>query len=71
MKVTGKIVFRDIDFGVWTLQGDDGMSYQLAGADRKIKKDGARAEVEGEIDERAVSAAMIGPIFRVTRYRFL
>ncbi len=71
MKLTGKIAFRDIDFGVWILQGDDGMNYEIAGADRKIKKEGARVEVEGEVDDRAVSAAMIGPILRVVRYRFV
>ena len=40
MKLTGKVVYRDLEGGVWVLEGDDGTTYQLAGGDRKIKKDG-------------------------------
>ena len=71
MKLTGQIGFRDIDFGVWVLDGDDGTTYEIAGADRHIKKDGRRVEVDGEVDGAAVSAAMVGPVLRVRRYRFL
>jgi hypothetical protein len=71
MKLTGQVGFRDIDFGVWVLQADDGAVYEIAGADRHIKQDGKRVEVEGTLDERAVSAAMVGPILRVKSYRFL
>ena len=52
MKLTGRVVFRDIETGVWVLEGDDGRTYQLAGGDRKIKKDGQRVEVEGKVDRR-------------------
>ncbi len=71
MKLTGQIGFRDVDFGVWVLQGDDGVTYEIAGADRHIKKEGRRVEVDGTVDEGAVSAAMVGPILRVRSYKLL
>ncbi|WNG27499.1 hypothetical protein F0U62_28385 [Cystobacter fuscus] len=71
MKLTGRVVFRDIETGVWVLEGDDGRTYQLAGGDRKIKKDGQRIEVQGEVDRDALTVAMVGPVFTVSSYRFL
>jgi cob(I)alamin adenosyltransferase len=56
---------------VWVLEGDDGTTYQLAGGARKIKKDGHRIEVEGEVDRGVLTSAMVGPVFNVSRYRFL
>ena len=71
MTLTGRVVFRDIEGGVWVLEGDDGRTYQLAGGDRKIKKDGQRIEADGEVDRDALTAAMVGPVFTVASYRFL
>lgn len=71
MKVSGTVAFRDVETGVWVLQADTGRTYLLGGGDRKLKKDGARVEVEGEVDEKAFTAAMVGPVFNVRRYRFL
>ncbi|XXF80916.1 DUF5818 domain-containing protein [Myxococcaceae bacterium GXIMD 01537] len=70
-KLTGRVAFRDIETGVWVLEADDGSTYQLAGGDRKIKRDGQRIEAEGDVDRGAVTSAMVGPVFHVTRYRFL
>jgi cob(I)alamin adenosyltransferase len=71
MKLTGSVAFRDVESGVWVLEGDDGHTYELAGGDRGIKKNGRRVEVEGDVDSQAISIGMVGPILRVTRYRFL
>ena len=38
MKLTGEVKFRDLETGVWVLEGDDGKTYLLAGGDRQIKK---------------------------------
>jgi cob(I)alamin adenosyltransferase len=70
-KLTGRVAYRDIETGVWVLEGDDGTTYQLAGGDRKIKKDGHRIEVEGDVDRNVLTSAMVGPVFNVARYRFL
>ena len=71
MKLTGKIGFKDIETGIWVLEGDDGKTYLLAGGDRKIKKDGARVEAEGDVDSSSLGLAMIGPRFVVKSYRFV
>ena len=71
MKLTGRVVFRDVETGVWVLQTDAGASYLLAGGDRKLKRDGARVELEGSVDPGAVTLAMVGPVFNVTSYRFV
>jgi cob(I)alamin adenosyltransferase len=71
VKLRGSVVFKDIEAGVWTLQGDDGNTYELAGGDRSIKKAGKRIEVEGDVDGDALTAGMVGPVFKVKRYRFL
>ena len=71
MTLTGRVVYRDVEGGVWVLEGDDGRTYQLAGGDRKIKKDGQRIEADGEVDRDALTAAMVGPVFTVASYRFL
>ncbi|WP_224249184.1 DUF5818 domain-containing protein [Hyalangium gracile] len=71
MKLSGRIAFRDIETGVWVLEGDDGRTYQLAGGDRKIKKDGQRVEVEGNVDNDAVTLHMVGPVLTVASYKFL
>ncbi|HEX8435170.1 DUF5818 domain-containing protein [Archangium sp.] len=71
MKLTGRVVFLDIETGVWVLEGDDGRTYQLAGGDRKLKKDGQRVEVHGDVARDMLTAAMVGPVFTVASYTFL
>ncbi|AGC45947.1 DUF5818 domain-containing protein [Myxococcus stipitatus] len=71
MKLSGRVVFRDVETGVWVLEGDDGKTYQLAGGDRKIKKDGQRIEAEGRVDTDMLTTAMVGPVFHVSSYRFV
>jgi cob(I)alamin adenosyltransferase len=71
VKLSGKVAYKDVETGIWVLEGDDGKTYQLAGGDRKIKKDGARIEVEGDVDGERVGLAMVGPTLIVKRYSFL
>lgn len=71
MKLTGKVAYRDVETGVWVLEGDDGKTYLLAGGDRKIKKDGSRIEAEGDLDDASLGLAMVGPRFVVKTYRFV
>jgi hypothetical protein len=71
MKLTGRVSFRDVETGIWVLEGDDGQTYLLAGGDRKLKKDGARVELEGEVDRDSMTLAMVGPRLLVRRYSLL
>lgn len=68
--LAGKVAFRDLETGLWVLEADDGKTYLLAGGDRKLKKNGARVEAEGEVDTETVTLAMVGPRFVVKTYRF-
>ncbi len=70
MKLSGRMAFRDLEGGTWVLEADDGRTYELAG-DRRMRKDGKRIEVEGEVNPGAVSIGMVGPVLSVRRYRFL
>lgn len=70
-KLSGTVAFRDVETGVWVLEGDDGRTYLLAGGDRKIKKNGARIEAEGDVDDASATLAMVGPRFVVKRYSFV
>jgi len=70
MKLKGKIAYRDVEAGVWVLEGDDGNTYELAGGDRKIKRDGKRVEVDGDVVKDAMTIGMVGPVFNVKNYRF-
>lgn len=69
-KIGGRIAFRDIETGVWVLEGDDGKTYQLAGGDRGLKKDGQRVEIEGSVENGGLSLGMTGPILKVKSYKF-
>lgn len=71
MKLSGVVAFRDLETGVWVLNGDNGTTYLLAGGDRKLKKNGARIEAEGDVDAASVTLAMVGPRFVVKNYRFI
>jgi hypothetical protein len=69
--LAGTVSFRDIETGLWVLEADDGTTYLLAGGDRKLKKNGARIEAEGEVDTETVTLAMVGPRFVVKSYKFI
>jgi hypothetical protein len=69
MKLNGKIAFKDVETGVWVLEGDDGKTYQLAGGDRKMLKEGARMEADGDVDNDTLGIAMVGPRFVVKSYK--
>ena len=71
MKVRGTVEFRDVEMGVWVLVGDDGRTYQLAGGRASLLKEGQRVEVDGDVDDAAVSVSMVGPVFRVRGYKLL
>ena len=67
----GTIRFRDLETGIWLLEAEDGKLYVLAGGDRKLKKNGARISVEGDVDAESPNLAMAGARFVVKSYTFL
>ena len=71
MKIRGTVEFRDVEMGVWVLAGDDGKTYQIAGGRSSLLKEGQRVEVDGDVDDAAVSVSMVGPVLRVRGYKVL
>ncbi len=71
MKLTGTVSLRDVEGGVWVLEGEDGRTYQIVGGDRQLRQHGRRMEIEGEVDPAALSFAMVGPVLKVKKYRAL
>lgn len=70
MKLKGTIRRNDLAGGHWTLETDQGETYQLAGS-LDAAKDGLKAEVEGKVDKNAMGIGMTGPHFTVQSIRAL
>ena len=68
MKVKGRVTFQDLGAGAWVLEAEDGKRYELKGIAGGRLTEGARVEVEGEVDRGSVSTAMAGPALRVKHW---
>ncbi len=68
MKLTGRLTFEDLGAGAWVLVSEDGKRYELHGVAGDNLSEGARVEVEGELDKGSVSTAMAAPALRVKRW---
>ncbi len=69
MKLKGTVEFRDIEMGVWVLEGEDGRTYQLSGGSAALRRRGQHVEIDGDVDRQAVTTAMVGPVLRVRGFR--
>jgi hypothetical protein len=65
-KYSGTVRFSALEGGFWQLDGDDGKRYQLVGNIKGLK-DGLKVDLEGELQQRRMSFAMIGPVLHVTK----
>jgi len=65
-KFSGTVRFSALEGGFWQLDAEDGKRYQLVGNIKGLK-DGEKVDVEGELQQRRLSFAMIGPVLKVTR----
>ena len=71
MKLTGTLERRDLEGGTWLLIAADGRRYTLLGASADLKAaQGARVEVEGDLDE-GFGIAMAGPQLQVRKVKKL
>ncbi|HVZ73892.1 MAG TPA: hypothetical protein VHJ20_16045 [Polyangia bacterium] len=64
-KFRGTIRKNDLEGGHWQLEADDGETYTLEGAPAGVAQDGAKVELDGEVDEEAMGFAMTGPTLKV------
>lgn len=70
-KLQGTLKKSDLEGGVWVFETDDGERYHPDGLGSGLQRDGARLELEGEVDRGAVSIGMMGSVFRVKNARAL
>jgi hypothetical protein len=68
MKLKGHLTFVDLGAGAWVLVSEDGKRYELHGVESGKLSEGARVEVEGELDKGALSTAMAARALRVKRW---
>jgi hypothetical protein len=69
-KFTGKVVRSDLEGGFWTLEADNGKTYKLEGGDASLLKGGAKAEVEGSV-EQAMGIGFGAPVLSVKKIKIL
>ncbi|HJK94224.1 MAG TPA: hypothetical protein RMH85_03145 [Polyangiaceae bacterium LLY-WYZ-15_(1-7)] len=67
----GTIRKLGLEGGLWALVTDDGKTVELIDPPEGLKKDGAKARVEGRRDEAEVTVGMVGDAVRVTSFELL
>lgn len=60
-----------LEGGVWALITDDGRQIELIDAPSELKKNGVRAEIEGDRKDVDVTIGMLGDAIRVKSFRLL
>jgi len=68
-RIRGKVRKDPVEGGVYVIDADDGQTYQLAGGDAKLRKEGQRVELDGDVDEGAMGFGMVGPTFQVKTWK--
>ena len=71
MKIQGQLEHSDLEGGSWVFRAQDGSTYQLEGLPSQFLKNGARLEIEGEVDQGGFSLSMMGAVFQVKQARSL
>ena len=70
MKLTGMVKRTELEGGHWVLRTDKGDQYQLVGQVEGLS-DGARFEIEGNVDKQAMGFGMVGAHFNVSKIKKL
>lgn len=60
-----------LEGGVWALITDDGRQIELIDPPSELKKNGVRAEIEGDRKNVDVTIGMLGDAVRVKSFRLL
>lgn len=70
-KFRGIIKRNDLEGGHFQLAAADGVDYELEGSDPLLRRDGLRVEIEGSVDDEALSFTMTGPRLKVKSVKAL
>jgi hypothetical protein len=68
-KISGTVKKNDLEGGFWELHADDGERYQLDGGDERLRTEGARVEIDGNVDKGAFGIGMTGPVLKVRSWK--
>ncbi|MBL9042266.1 MAG: hypothetical protein JNM83_11725 [Myxococcales bacterium] len=68
-KLTGTVHHVDLEGGYFTLRLAGGEVFKLDGGGADLRKDGVRAEVEGEIEDKGFGISFGTPILKVKTYK--
>jgi len=69
MKITGKVVFSDLEGGLWMFETTTGTTYQLKGGDDILLQNGKEATLEGSVvSDGGFGIGMVGEVFEVSTY---
>jgi hypothetical protein len=70
-KLRGTIRKSDLEGGVCQFHSDSGEIFELDGSDPLLQADGAKVEIDGQVDKNAMSFTMTGPRLKVKAVRRL
>jgi hypothetical protein len=64
-KLRGTIRKSDLEGGVYQFHTDDGDVFEVEGNDPLLQAEGAKVEIDGQVDKNAMSFTMTGPRLKV------
>lgn len=67
-RIQGKIVFQQLEGGIWCLADHSGQQYQLLDPPQALQKEGLEVVVQGKIQEDVMSFGMVGIPLQVDSY---
>lgn len=71
IKISGKIVYQNIETGFWTLITDEKKIYRIVNIPDELKKDNLNIEAETIIDTNVVSVFMMGIPVTISDYKII
>lgn len=71
IRIVGVVRFLSVEGGVFTIRGDDSVTYNPMNLPAEFQKDGLRIEAEGRRRDDMMGIQMVGPIVQLERVRKL
>ncbi len=69
IRIVGVVKHLSLEGGVFTIQGEDGVTYNPTNLPAEFQKDGLRIEAEGRRRDDMMSIQMVGPMVQLERVR--
>ena len=65
MKYSGVLEKSDLEGGVFVFKTDSGQQFYLEGLSASLLRDGAKLEIDGEVDKGMATIGMMGDTLKV------